>query len=200
MKEIPTRNCLSCKALIVKSVNCSRKYWETNYKYCSTSCSKKGNKNRLGVSRPAWNKGIPATEEAKANLRAKMPDIAKTHGLGKWMLGKKQSEETRKKKSEAAKAVVARGEHNFYVDGRTPINQKIRHSLEYKFWRESVFERDDYTCIECGDRGVYLNADHIKPFAYFPELRFSIENGRTLCVPCHTQTDTYKGRALAYAT
>lgn len=75
--------------------------------------------------------------------------------------------------------------------GVTPLNSKIRHSMEYKLWRESVFKRDDWTCVFCKVRGDTLNADHIKPFAYFPELRFDINNGRTLCVPCHKKTDTY---------
>ena len=74
--------------------------------------------------------------------------------------------------------------------GVTPINTAIRHSLEYKLWRNAVFERDGYACIWCGAKG-YLNADHIKPFADYPELRFAIDNGRTLCIPCHRTTETY---------
>lgn len=74
--------------------------------------------------------------------------------------------------------------------GITPINQSIRKSVEYKLWRESVFKRDNYTCIWCGNKGE-INADHIKRFSDFPELRFAIDNGRTLCVPCHKTTETY---------
>lgn len=75
--------------------------------------------------------------------------------------------------------------------GITPINNLIRNSEEYKLWRKAVFERDNYKCVWCGIRGVTIHADHIKPFALFPELRFAIDNGRTLCVPCHRTTDTY---------
>lgn len=76
-------------------------------------------------------------------------------------------------------------------EGKSTKYKRIRKSKEYKLWRKAVFERDDYTCIWCGQRGGYLNADHIKPFALFPELRFAIDNGRTLCVDCHKKTGTW---------
>lgn len=62
---------------------------------------------------------------------------------------------------------------------------EIRRSCEYKKWRKSVFERDDYTCQRCGAIGVHLNAHHVMPFAYYPDLRTDIDNGITLCVTCH---------------
>ncbi len=90
--------------------------------------------------------------------------------------------------------------HHLWRGGVTPEHDKIRHSAQYYEWREAVYKRDNYTCQECGARGVRLQADHIKPFAYFSELRFDINNGRTLCVPCHEQTETFGHKAKKYAT
>jgi len=70
------------------------------------------------------------------------------------------------------------------------IDRLQRYSPEAKKWREDVFRRDDYTCQMCQVRGTYLEADHIKPWAYFEELRFDPSNGRTLCRPCHDTTKT----------
>ena len=79
--------------------------------------------------------------------------------------------------------------------GVTPQNQKIRASDEYKAWRTAVFERDDFTCQECGLRGGELNAHHIKSFSRHHELRFDVANGTTLCLGCHEKTDTYLWKA-----
>lgn len=93
-----------------------------------------------------------------------------------------------------------KGELHFnWKGGKTSSNQLIRTSLEYKLWRKSVYERDNYTCVWCKaksviGRKVLLNADHIKPFSLFPELRFNIDNGRTLCLDCHKKTDTFGGK------
>lgn len=81
--------------------------------------------------------------------------------------------------------------HWNWKGGVTPIHEKIRKSTEYKLWQKSVFVRDNYTCRFCGGHGGNLHADHIKPFSLFPELRFAIDNGRTLCVECHKKTDTF---------
>lgn len=58
-------------------------------------------------------------------------------------------------------------------------------------WRTSVFEHDHYTCQNCGQIGGRLQAHHIKPFKGHPELRYELSNGLTLCVSCHSKTDTY---------
>lgn len=92
----------------------------------------------------------------------------------------------------ANKNNAAHGDKNpKWKGGVTPTKKLLRESSEYKAWRKSVFERDDFTCQKCFKRGGEIHADHIKPFAYHPELRLDINNGRTLCVECHRQTPTY---------
>lgn len=90
----------------------------------------------------------------------------------------------------------------FRDQGKRSADKKIRQSARYKAWRTLVFERDNYICVDCGNKNgkgktVYFHADHIKPFALYPELRFEVSNGRTLCVPCHKKTGTY-GRGAIY--
>ena len=82
--------------------------------------------------------------------------------------------------------------HYNWKGGISPIQNIIRGSIEYRLWRREVFRRDNWTCVLGGkEHGNKLRADHIKPFAYFPKLRFDIDNGRTLCEDCHKKTDTY---------
>ena len=60
-----------------------------------------------------------------------------------------------------------------------------RFTPQYKAWRADVFERDNFTCAICGQVGGTLNAHHIKPYAEYPELRYELSNGITLCEKCH---------------
>jgi len=79
-----------------------------------------------------------------------------------------------------------------YKDGRCGERLLIRARLPFKRWRKAVFQKDNYTCQHCGDsRGGNLEAHHIKDFALFPELRFDVNNGKTLCKKCHRRTENY---------
>lgn len=86
----------------------------------------------------------------------------------------------------------AKGGKNHYnwKGGITPLNHKIRTSQEFIQWRKTVLERDNYKCVLCGSNES-LEVDHIKQFAYYPELRFEVSNGRTLCKTCHKKTETH---------
>lgn len=123
--------------------------------------------------------------------------------------GKTLSEETRRKISQTRierRITYPTGSASpAWKGGITPINKRLRHRKRYKNWRFSVFKRDNWTCLFCGIRNkkglgstVKLQADHIKPFAFFPNLRYKIANGRTLCLPCHRATPTWGARAFKY--
>ena len=72
--------------------------------------------------------------------------------------------------------------------GSSYVGQGFRRKPEYEKWRLSVFERDNYTCKLCGNRGGKLIADHYPySFSKHPERRLDINNGRTLCENCNYQ-------------
>lgn len=105
-------------------------------------------------------------------------------------LGKKHTGESKEKISKTHKGLLTGSKNPNWKGGITPRSMMIRKSDEYKLWQIAVFIRDKRTCIWCGSK-KHIEADHIKPFAFYPELRFAIDNGRTLCHECHKTTDTY---------
>lgn len=57
---------------------------------------------------------------------------------------------------------------------------------QYVAWRAAVRKRDGYKCKKCGSK-IRLQTHHIRPWAQFPTLRFTVSNGITLCRLCHRQ-------------
>jgi predicted DNA-binding protein YlxM (UPF0122 family) len=88
---------------------------------------------------------------------------------------------------------------------KTSLYNQIRNCYKMNEWRCAIFKRDNYTCVLCSKHAGILHADHIKQFAViifenniktlhdaldYKEL-WLINNGRTLCVDCHKNTETY---------
>lgn len=153
------------------------------------------------------SRGREVSKETRAKIsrahKGKTLSEAQKRVLSECKMGSKNPAYGRVAHNKGKPNLACAGEKNWnWQGGITPINHKIRASLEYKAWRESVFTRDNWTCQHCEARSgkgktVVLNADHIKSFALYPELRFDIDNGRTLCLPCHRKTDTWGGRVFA---
>ncbi len=128
----------------------------------------------------------PLSPEHRAKISAALKERIVPESVRQKFVGKTQSPETRLKKSLSQRGPLGSG----WKGGVTPINECIRQSSEFKQWRSAVFEKDNYTCRKCcakhekGSRPK-LHPHHIKPFAIFPELRFVVENGLTLCEKCH---------------
>lgn len=81
--------------------------------------------------------------------------------------------------------------HHMYKKDRSQIKTK-RPPYENRKWTRSIFEKDNFTCQICNQRGGKLQADHIKPYCLCSEEeKWDMNNGRTLCIDCHKKTDTY---------
>jgi hypothetical protein len=174
-----TKHCLVCNKEFEKPYTCSIKYWNEISKYCSRECQ---------------HKSIRSKETRKKMSLAKKNYIP-------WNKGISPSLETREKIRQATLKQFENGmpiETRLKIGGHVPWNKGLgvklpfrKESPEYRNWRTQVFKRDNYTCIECGQRGVRLQAHHIKPKGLFPELILDVDNGATLCVDCHKATDNY---------
>lgn len=186
-----TKNCQYClKEVLIK------KSRDTTFKYCSLSCTHLGLKGRT----------------CSDATRKKLSKASK---------GKPKSAEHRKAIIKQLKKNVKYGaESHAWQGGKTETDILIRNCSKYKKWRLKVFKRDNYTCQWCGIKSgkgtgtVVLNADHIIPFskiitensiisveeAQNCQQLWDINNGRTLCLSCHSKTKTYKGKSKNYET
>jgi 5-methylcytosine-specific restriction endonuclease McrA len=78
------------------------------------------------------------------------------------------------------------------------ISPRVLNTKEYREWRKSVFQRDHYTCQNCGySKGRILEAHHILSWKDYPEKRFDINNGKTLCKDCHKLTKSFGKKSLS---
>lgn len=55
----------------------------------------------------------------------------------------------------------------------------------YICWAREVKIRDHYTCVVCGIKGVALHSHHLNAWASYPDQRYDVSNGVTLCTSCH---------------
>lgn len=174
------KNCRECSNAFIKPVNRSTREWAKT-QYCSKSCANRANSrsNQRALSSTPWNKGLKMGESPFNSQRLKQ---CLECGL---------DFKVKQYRFETAKFCSRICKHKSQDTGKTQENYRIRRSVQYIQWRRQVFIRDNYTCQHCQQRGGALQADHIKQFAYYPELRFEVNNGRTLCVECHKKTPTW---------
>jgi len=145
-------------------------------KFCSPKCYWSNLKAKL-----PWNKGIPMSEKTKLILKEQRLGICMNTG-----------------RTHFKKGLIPWN----YKGGLTDKNKLIKGSPAYKRWRAEVLRRDGWSCVQCGYRSHKrrdIEVDHIKPFALFPELRLDVNNGRTLCLDCHSLTPSYKNTKMKVA-
>lgn len=72
------------------------------------------------------------------------------------------------------------------IDHLPEITRK-RNQLKHRKWSLNVRKRDGYKCTKCGSNDIKLEAHHIVGLSEClnTSLEFDINNGTTLCIPCH---------------
>lgn len=82
-------------------------------------------------------------------------------------------------------------------DARRNESRRERTGARYRRWRAAVLERDGRICQDCGRSGSH--AHHLVSWAESSELRFDVENGVTLCPPCHAERHGGRGFTARWA-
>ena len=160
------RKCLICGEIY--------KPTQRTQKYCSFKCAGKSRANKVTFICKQCNKEfqVPASHAYWSEKRGNKNHFCSTDCLNKHR--------------------ATHHSANWINDRRLIKNVKFeaRFNKKMKEWRKKVYERDNYTCQMCGNRSaknnpVQLNVHHILMFSKYKELRDDVDNGITLCEPCH---------------
>lgn len=134
--------------------------------------------------RTSWNKGMkidrkkyPSMGHFKKHTEKSNKKNSLSH-LGKktWQVGLTKKKDSR----------IYAGERHHNWKGGVTKESEYQRKLFHKNIQKQVFKRDNYTCQLCGTKED-LQVDHIQSWAEYVELRFCIDNCRTLCKSCHYQ-------------
>lgn len=213
-----SKNCKECGVVFYKKENCSKKNWAIRTKYCSLACSHKhtlldGSKQPTkeqrarGEKNNKWKGGQVAKKCSFCDSFYKVDPYREKETKFcsmKCFISFRKSPTGRLELSEAVRNGI---NAEFYRLTMTFAKFKnlLRRCSRYNMWRMEIFERDNFTCSDCGKRGSKIQADHIKPFisiilekgiktyeqALDTEELWDIKNGRTLCLSCHYKTPTF---------
>jgi hypothetical protein len=154
------------------------------------------NISRATVARLKKSLGLNKTPEYKSKIQAeRMKGRVRTEltcrKIAQKAKGRIVSEETKLKvqQTKAINGSVPKGEKHYRWKGGLTW-QRFKNP-EYIAWRNAVLARDAYICRDCGrqckkyEKG--LAAHHLKSYTKYPEYRFDIDNGVTLCRNCHME-------------
>lgn len=136
-------------------------------------------------------KGFKMTQEQKDKISATLKErriepIVKYRGAP-WNKGLKNtfvhSIETRRRMGDQR-----RGSNNYrWISDRSQLAKKQeRNDPAYQEWRKSVWLRDNFACkIGNPDCKGRIEAHHILSWGEYPDLRYDLNNGITLCHAHH---------------
>jgi 5-methylcytosine-specific restriction endonuclease McrA len=156
-----------------------------------------------------WNIGIKRTEEQKERIRkSKLGSTPPNKGKGDItfcceICGILVTDKPYRRKRTCSQncknelmSTLRGAEHWNYTGDAAGFRQRIRSYVQYREWRKTVLQRDNFMCKKCKILGDNLTVHHLNSFAAFPEQRFTISNGVVLCKPCHWQFHKKYGHKL----
>ncbi len=182
---------------------CRKCYWNNGYHrlfmktHPNNGQFKKGEKhtdnwtkameNRKGIAPNInWTQEIKIKQSIGIKLAWKNKDWSERNKKVSLALkGKPKSDEHNRNVS---KAQIKRYDKIGRIKHRRSYHNTDR---KYVIWRTKIFKRDNYTCQICGLKGGKLQVHHIKSWSKYPALRYKLNNGISVCIPCHKQTNNY---------
>src|SRR3990167_8440591 len=155
-------------------------------------------KRKIGLANSIALKGKKLSEEHKRRMSLalkgrifsketlkKMSEANKGRflGIAPWNKGKRWSEETKKKMSESHKGKNCGENHPKWISDRTLLVKKQeRNDYSYKNFVKEVKKRDEGICrLQNKNCSGYKIVHHILSLSEYPEERYNINNGITLC-------------------
>jgi hypothetical protein len=125
------------------------------------------------------------------------------------MTGKKHSDSTKERMSIAKEGYipwnkgkkcpnVSGDKHWKWISDRSKVKcNNLRNDPAYQVWVKSVKKRDDNKCkLKDENCSGYNIVHHIYGWAEYPELRYNINNGITLCQAHHPRTRAKEKRLI----
>lgn len=185
------KNCLKCGQPYTQPKDQRGGLWGRR-KYCSVRCS---GLSRIGVpcgvGRVSPMKGKKHMEIAKQKNRiAHLGQVAWNKGMkGLWL----------SRHFDVLNNVQKGENHPRWKGGTKSRDKQSLHNPPYREWRMSVYKRDGFKCRiankECSGQ---LEAHHILRWSSYPELRYELNNGITLCLAHHPRKRSEEAKLSPY--
>ena len=159
-----------------EAVRAAMKRPEVKAKMIGRACSTE-TRTKIGIANSKKLKGRKLSEAHRASMSKERKE--------RWARWKEDPERMAQHKEKLSKALKGKYTGEAASNWKGGINQNERTDNRIFDFRNVVLVRDNYTCQICQKYGGDMHIDHIKSWADYPELRFEVSNGRTLCRPCH---------------
>jgi hypothetical protein len=180
-KKIPNKVCAYCEELYIGT---------KLQKYCGQECSKKAREIKKEIKCLNCNKLFIVQSYRDAKYCSKVCKI-KFNSSKIIEVNCKNCKQTFLSKECKKKKFCTTTCFNKYNCGINhyewkTLNHIVHENSALKKWAVIVKKRDNYTCQLCEETNTkVLEAHHIKEKENYPDLKFDISNGITLCCKCH---------------